>query len=188
MSTISICYGTTDGQTADVAEFIAGVVRRLGHRARVIDLKDPTANDLTDAALTDAALTGADAVLVGASIHVNAHESYVVDFVRANVATLTSLPTAFFSVSLSAYGDPAQGDRYIEEFCAETGWRPTGTLAVAGALRYTSYGILKRQLMKQIARDKGLSTDTRTDAVYTDWDAVAAFTEQFVAEVLPVSA
>lgn len=178
MSTISICYGTTDGQTADVAEFIAGVVRRLGHRARVIDLKD----------LTDDALTGADAVLVGASIHVNAHESYVVDFVRANVATLTSLPTAFFSVSLSAYGDPAQGDRYIEEFCAETGWRPTGTLAVAGALRYTSYGILKRQLMKQIARDKGLSTDTRTDAVYTDWDAVAAFTEQFVAEVLPVSA
>lgn len=183
MSTISICYGTTDGQTADVAEFIAGVVRRLGHRARVIDLKDPNAD-----ALTHDALTGADAVLVGASIHVNAHESYVVDFVRANVATLTSLPTAFFSVSLSAYGDPAQGDRYIEEFCAETGWRPTGTLAVAGALRYTSYGILKRQLMKQIARDKGLSTDTRTDAVYTDWDAVTAFTEQFVAEVLPVSA
>jgi menaquinone-dependent protoporphyrinogen oxidase len=183
VSTISICYGTTDGQTADVAEFIAGVVRRLGHRARVIDLKAPNAD-----ALTHDALTGADAVLVGASIHVNAHESYVVDFVRANVAALTSLPTAFFSVSLSAYGDPAQGDRYIEEFCAETGWRPTGTLAVAGALRYTSYGILKRQLMKQIARDKGLSTDTRTDAVYTDWDAVTAFTEQFVAEVLPVSA
>ena len=30
MSTISICYGTTDGQTADVAEFIAGVIRDRG--------------------------------------------------------------------------------------------------------------------------------------------------------------
>lgn len=178
MSTISICYGTTDGQTADVAEFIAGIVRDLGHRALVVDLKAPT---------TDA-LAGVDAVLVGASIHVNKHEPYVVDFVGANVDTLRSLPSAFFSVSLSVYGDPSQGDSYIEEFCTETGWQPTGTIAVAGALRYTSYGVLKKQLMKQIARDKKLSTDTSVDSVYTDWDAVRSFTEQFVTEALPVPA
>ena len=112
----------------------------------------------------------------------------MVDFVRAHADVLATLPTAFFSVSLSAYGDPAQGALYIEEFCAETGWSPTGTVAVAGALRYTSYGLLKRQLMKQIARDRKLSTDTSQDAVYTDWAAVRAFTEQFVAEALPVRA
>ena len=67
------------------------------------------------------ALAGVDAVLVGASIHVNRHEPYLVDFVRAHADLLATVPTAFFSVSLSAHGDPAQGARYIEEFCAETG-------------------------------------------------------------------
>ena len=178
MATLSICYGTTDGQTADVAEFIAEVVRDRGHRAIVIDLKHPTAD----------ALAGADAVLVGASIHMNKHESYVADFVAANLDTLRRLPSAFFSVSLSAQGDPSHAVSYIEQFCADTGWRPTGTLAVAGALRYTSYGVLKRQLMKQIARDKGLSTDTGSDAIYTDWNAVKAFTEQFLGEAVGVRA
>lgn len=174
MATISICYGTTDGQTAEVAEFIADLVRDRGHQAIVVDLKAPTGE----------ALAGVDAVFVGASIHVNKHEAYVVDFVRDNLETLQDLPGVFFSVSLSAYGDAEQGARYIEEFCAETGWQPTGTLAVAGALRYTSYGMLKRQLMKQIARDKGLSTDTRSDAVYTDWNRVRSFTEQFLTTAL----
>ena len=178
MATISICYGTTDGQTAEVAEFIAGVVRELGHTAVVIDLKTPTSD----------ALAGVDAVMVGASIHINRHEAYVADFVRQNLEMLDTLPTAFFSVSLSVYGDPGQGARYIGEFCTDTNWQPTGTLAVAGALRYTSYGVLKRQLMKQIARDKKLSTDTSVDAVYTDWDAVRSFTEQFVTEALPIPA
>ena len=94
------------------------------------------------------------------------------------------LPAAFFSVSLSAYGNPAQAAAYIEEFCADTGWQPAGVITIAGALRYTSYGLVKRQVMKQVARDKGLSTDTGTDAVYTDWNAVTRFTEQFVTEAV----
>lgn len=176
MATISICYGTTDGQTAEVADFIAGVVADLGHRAVVIDLAEPT----------DDALAGVDAVLIGASIHVNKHPGYVVDFVRANRETLRRLPSAFFSVSLSAHGDPAHANAYIAEFCADTDWLPNGSLAVAGALRYTSYGLLKRRLMRQIAKDKGLATDTGSDVVYTDWAAVRAFTEQFVAETVSV--
>jgi menaquinone-dependent protoporphyrinogen oxidase len=174
VATISICYGTTDGQTAAVAGHIAHVVEDLGHQAHVVDLKTLTAD----------ALAGADAVLVGASIHVNRHVPYVTDLVRAHREALHVLPSAFFSVSLSAYGDPAQAAAYIEEFCAETGWHPAGVIAVAGALRYTSYGLVKRQVMKQVARDKGLSTDTGTDAIYTDWNAVTAFTEQFVTDAL----
>lgn len=177
MATISICYGTNDGQTATVAEHIARVIEDLGHRAQVVDLKSPTTHPLT----------GADAVMVGASIHVNKHVPYVIDFVRANRDELQALRSAFFSVSLSAQGNPAQASGYIEEFCADTGWQPTDCIAIAGALRYTSYGLVKRQVMKQVARDKGLSTDTTADAIYTDWDAVTAFTERFVSEVTPVS-
>lgn len=174
MSTISICYGTTDGHTAEVARFIADVVLESGHRALLVDLKTEAAD----------ALAGADAVMIGASIHVNTHPEYVVDFVRAQAEALADLPSAFFSVSLSATGDPAQANRYIEDFCTATGWQPTETLAVAGAIRYTSYGVFKRQLMKQIAKDRGLSTNTRADASYTDWPAVKAFTERFVAQAV----
>lgn len=173
MATICICYGTTDGQTAEVAEYVAAGIRELGHVARVIDLKDPA----------DVALDGVDAVLVGASIHMNSHASYVVNFVKANLTTLRSLPSAFVSVSLSAYGDPARATGYIEQFCAQTGWQPNASIAVAGALRYTRYGVVKRGLMKQVAREKNLSTDTSVDAVYTDWDAVSAFTRDFVSKI-----
>lgn len=173
MATICICYGTTDGQTAEVADNIAATIRDLGHVARVVDLKDAGV----------VALGGVDAVLVGASIHLNSHAAYVVSFVKANLATLRSLPSAFVSVSLSAHGDPARATGYIDQFCVDTGWQPNTSIAVAGALRYTRYGLVKRGLMKQIAREKNLSTDTSVDAVYTDWDAVAAFTKDFVAKL-----
>ena len=173
MATICICYGTTDGQTAEVAEFIAETIREFGHVARVVDLKDPA----------DVGLDGVDAVLVGASIHMNSHPSYVVNFVKANLTTLRSLPSALVSVSLSAYGDPARATGYVEQFCTTTGWQPNASIAVAGALRYTQYGVVKRGLMKQIAREKNLSTDTSVDAVYTDWDAVTAFTKDFIAKI-----
>lgn len=173
MATICICYGTTDGQTAEVADYVAATIRDLGHVAQVVDLKDAGVVALTDV----------DAVLVGASIHMNSHPAYVVNFVRANLTTLQSLPSAFVSVSLSAHGDPARALGYIEHFCSETGWQPDSSIAVAGALRYTRYGVVKRGLMKQVAREKKLSTDTSVDAVYTDWDAVSAFTKDFVAKL-----
>lgn len=63
--------------------------------------------------------------------------------------------------------------------------RPTETVAFAGALRYTSYGFLKRQLMKQITKDKGLSTDTPHRHVYTDWAAVKSFSRRAAALTSP---
>lgn len=179
MATIAICYGTTDGQTADIAAFIAEVVREHGYQASVVDLNGSPNRDV---------LAGAAAVVVAASIHVNRHDSDVVAFVRANSAVLAPLPTAFVSVSLSVLGDPAQAAGYISDFLAATGWQPTRSISVAGALRYTSYGAIKRRLMRQVARERGLATDTTRDAVYTDWAAVREFTEQFVAEAVAAPA
>ncbi|MDN5762471.1 MAG: hypothetical protein L0H41_09170 [Microlunatus sp.] len=179
MSTITICYGTTDGQTAVIAEYISRVFSDLGHRAPIVDLRDGGDGG-------QGGLDAADAVLVGASIHVNQHAPYVVEFVRNNLSVLQAVPSAFFSVSLSAQGDAAKAAGYIEDFCAATGWRPADTLAVAGALRYTAYGFVKRQLMKQVARDKGLGTDTTRDFTYTDWSAVRSFVEQFATEATGV--
>ena len=38
MTKILIGYGTTEGQTARIAEYIADVIRDQGHEAQVLDL------------------------------------------------------------------------------------------------------------------------------------------------------
>jgi len=66
-----------------------------------------------------------------------------------------------------------------QRFLAATGWRPTVTKRVAGALMYTRYNWLKRWVMKKIAGKAGGDTDTRRDYEYTDWSDVRAFAERF---------
>ena len=57
----------------------------------------------------------------------------------------------------------------------------------SGALLYTQYGFLKRRLMKRIAGDKpgDLGTDVSRDYVYTEWDGVTRFAEDFLDELAP---
>lgn len=52
----------------------------------------------------------------------------------------------------------------------------------AGALLYTHYGFLKRHMMKRITSSKGSAdTDLSRDYVYTEWDGVRRFAEDFLA-------
>jgi menaquinone-dependent protoporphyrinogen oxidase len=175
MIRILIAYGTSEGQTARIAEYLAHVIRDQGYEAYPIDI------DRSGAPEPD----GYDAVIVGASIHMGKHENYVRDFVRKNRDTLERLPSAFFSVSLAAHDDSEDARKevegYIEKFVQETGWRPAKVGRFAGALLYTRYGFFKRWIMKKIARDKGNpDADTSRDYVYTDWDSVKRFAEEFL--------
>jgi len=173
---VYIPYGTTEGQTAKIAEYIADVVRAHGHEADAVDIKDAAAD-----------LDSYDGVIVGASIHMGKHDKHVRDYVQENRDALTRLPAALFSVSLAAHGDHAEAERYVEEFEQETGWRPTHVALFGGALLYTHYGFVKRHLMKKIAGDKpgGLGTDTSRDYVYTEWDGVKQFAEDFLRQLAP---
>lgn len=176
MTTIYVPYGTSEGQTSTIAEYVADVIRDHGHQAQAVDIKGAG----------DDVLDGCDGVIVGASIHMGKHAKHVGDFVRKNRATLERLPSALFSVSLAAHGDTQEAERYVEEFEEETGWHPAKVALFAGALLYTRYGFLKRHLMKRIARDKpgDLGTDTSRDYVYTEWDGVRRFAEDFLQEVV----
>src|SRR5215204_7246700 len=86
MFRVLIPYGTTEGLTARISEYVAEVVR--GHEADTVDLKGSVGPEPDDY----------DAVIVGASIHMGKHEVYVLDFVRENRETLERLPSAFFTV------------------------------------------------------------------------------------------
>jgi menaquinone-dependent protoporphyrinogen oxidase len=171
-----IPYGTTEGLTAKISEYVAEVVRGHGHEADVVDLEDRL----------DPEPGGYDAVIVGASIHMGKHENYVLDFVRKNRDALERLPSAFFSVSMAAHDNAEEAEGYIEEFVRQTGWRPAKVGLFGGALLYTQYGFIKRHLMKKIARDKGNpDTDTSRDYIYTEWDGVKHFVEEFLETLVP---
>ncbi len=114
------------------------------------------------------------------SIHVGKHEAYVADFVRRNRGQLERLPSAFVSVSMAAHGDEPSAESYVAKFEEETGWRPRHVAMFGGALLYSQYNFLKRQLMKKIVKDKGSrDLDTSRDYIYTEWDGVKHFTEEF---------
>ena len=175
MKKLLITYGTTEGQTAKIASFTRDVLRDLGHDVEMRDVKD----------MRDTIPAGYDGVIVGASIHMGKHDKHVVDFVRKNQDALARLRSAFFSVSLAAHGDTAEAEGYVDQFEEETGWRPDKVALFGGALLYTQYGFIKRHMMKKIAGDKpgNLGTDLSRDYVYTEWDGVKRFAEDFATDL-----
>ena len=172
MANIYVPYGSVEGQTAQIAEYMAELIRAHGHQADAADLNQSG----------DTLPGGYDGVIVAASVHVGKHEGSVTDFVKKNLGELDRLPSALVSVSLAAHGDEQSAEGYVEKFEEETGWRPAHVGLFAGALLYTHYGFIKKRIMKKIASDKGsLDTDTTRDYVYTEWDGVQRFTEDFLA-------
>ena len=99
MSKILIAYGTSEGQTAKIAQQLAGFIRAQGH--------DAFTGDIARGAPAPA---GYQAVIVGASVHKGKHQRWVVDYVRRNRPALERLPSAFFSVSLAIQDGSEKGE------------------------------------------------------------------------------
>lgn len=182
MPRILIAYDTTEGQTRKIAQFMGDAVRRAGRDVQVVDIRRPPSGF---------ALDGFDAVLVGASIHLGKHSGRLLKFVRRHQVRLKAVPSAFFSVSLSAAGsDKEKNDarRFVEELLRQSEWSPAVKAAFAGGLMYREYGLLKRWMMKKIAKGGGKDTDTSKNHEYTDWTAVERFVGEFLAGLEPCHA
>ncbi len=176
MMRVLLAYGSEEGQTAKIAERIADELRRQNIDVDLINCR---------AVSRDFVLQGYDAAMIGASIHMGRHQRYVVDFVQLFREELDSLPSAFFTVCLTAKSD-ALADReqvaaYVQEFVAATEWRADRMAVFAGALPYTQYGMIKRFVMQRINRDAGGDADTSRDYEYTDWASVDEFAQEFLA-------
>ena len=160
-------YATTEGQTRRIAERLVAVLHRHGLDSCAIDMAaHPHGIDWTR-------VRGA---LVGASLHVGRHQREAESFVRAHAASLSAIPSAFFSVSLAAASsnqeEVAEARRIAAAFPPAAGWTPLTIVSFAGCLAYTKYGFLKRLLMKRIARKEGAPTDTSRDYELTNWENV----------------
>lgn len=166
---ILIAFGTTEGQTARIAERIAARLAEAGHTISLADLEreqpDPG---------------GFDSVVVGASVHLGKYQGEVTRWVARHVATLNAMPSWFYGVSLSEAGGltadgHAAAQAVIDGFLETSGWHPVGSTSLAGALMYREYNWLKRRMLKAIVAKAGGDTDTSRDYEYTDWFAVDRF-------------
>ena len=173
MPRILIVYGTTDGQTAKICYFLASEMMRVGAEV-----------DLVEAGTRSVELAGHDAVVVAASVHAQGHQRSIIRWAHDHAAALGAVPNAFISVCLGVLQKEPKVrrdlDRIQERFRERTGWCPNRVKEVAGALKYTRYGWLKRMAMRYIAGRAGGSTDTSCDHEYTDWSDLKGFARSFV--------
>lgn len=174
MVTILIPYATSEGQTARVVDRIAERLRDAGHTVEL---------ERVERVPTDVSVADYDAVIVACSIHAGNHQPAIVAFAKRQREALSTRPSGFVQLSLSAASDEPdrQGEAagYVESFFAETGWRADLIGNFAGAIRYSEYNFLLRFVMKRIAKSSTGDTDTARDYEYTDWTAVEAFADDF---------
>ncbi|HKG64875.1 MAG TPA: flavodoxin domain-containing protein [Solirubrobacteraceae bacterium] len=169
MTRILVVYASTHGHTGKIATRVA---QTIGASA---DLRDI-------AAASELEPSQYDAVVLGASVHAGHHQKAVLEWARANAGALNELPSAFFSVCLTAADDTDEARRasqaYIDEALEKTGWRPRIARTFAGAIQYREYDMFTRLLIRLMMRHGGHPTDTSRDHDFTDWDAVDRFAEE----------
>ena len=176
-SRILVVYGTTHGQTATIAAFLQLALERRGCQVTVSNVKEPPTPSLDQF----------QGIIVGASVIARGHQPAIAAFIRDNLETLNSMPSAFFSVSASAGSSREEGRaaarRLRDAFLTETGFHPNLSECIAGAIKYTRYNFLLRWYMKKASQKNGGSTDTSRDHEYTDWAQVETFAQQFAERV-----
>lgn len=178
MKRILIVYGSTDGQTRKIAQVLAEDFRA---RLCSVDVLDAGGRLLPRGPETY------DGVIVAASVHIGAFQTSVARWVRAHAKALSRRPTAFLAVCLAILEKRPEPREDIEEimqrFFTRSGWQPSMTKVVAGAIRYTQYPWLKKWMMKRIVAKAGGGTDTTHDYEYTDWNDLRAFAAEFVTQL-----
>ncbi len=168
-----ILFSTRDGQTREIASYIASELKELGVESDVVNLHRNA----------DIGWDNYDRVIIGASIRYGHFHSSVDAFVKKHQRALNSMPSAFFSVNLvarKAEKRTPQTNSYTRKFLLASPWRPDHCAVFAGALRYPRYGWLDRVMIRFIMKMTGGETDVRKEVVYTDWQQVARFAHEIV--------
>ena len=180
-SRVLVVYGTSYGQTAKIARFVADALTASGHAATLVNAAELGRRCALPHGLSPRDFDG---VIVASSIIVRRHQKSVRRFVRAHHQALNAVPSAFVSVSASAASRDvakfAETLRISGEFTRDAGWRPGLVESVAGAIAYTRYSPLVRWMLRRISASEGGPTDTSRDHELTDWGQVGRFVEAFV--------
>jgi menaquinone-dependent protoporphyrinogen oxidase len=154
-------------------------VRERGHEANVYDTASPMSVPEIDVF---------NAVIVAASVHEAHHQDSAVNFATAHRDQLARKSSAFVSVSLSAAtaGGRAEAQQYVDRFIAATGWSPTKTLLLGGALRWSECDYFQREVLKHILLKGAIAPKEAVNYEFTDWAALESFIDDFLASCVRV--
>ena len=170
-----IVYGTTEGQTRKIAEYLKSEAEKTGAEVT-----------LCDASIEQVKPEKFKAVMIASSMHTEKYQTSVIHYIKSNLAALNDMPTAFVSVSLSAMAESYDPESYNEmksltaDFLTETGWKPVAIEYAAGALRYTQYDFFKKFTLRQLTKKIGGNNDTTVNHEYTDWTRLGKFLKTFI--------
>jgi menaquinone-dependent protoporphyrinogen oxidase len=174
-----IAYATTDGQTRKIARFAADRLTARGHSVELMNVEDAEGLDLSRF----------DGALLAGSLHVGGYQKALADFVTEASDQLALMPTLFLAVSLSAAGNDPEDwaglRKCLAGFETDTGWTPGRVEHVAGAFRFTEYDFFRAWAMRRIADQKGEAVEAGTNKEYTDWAALGAALDAWVADLAP---
>lgn len=176
MKPLLVVYGTTEGQTRKISEFIADRLRKAGKEVDLVDSAAPEAEQISPI------YAGA---FIGGSAHYDRHQSALTHFVKENIGWLNVIPTVFFSVNLAMlHSDPqlrGEARRCADVFLEETGLKPYKAHLIAGALKYAQYDFFKRALLRYLVKPGGIQADAVSDVEYTDWGELGRFVDEYLA-------
>jgi menaquinone-dependent protoporphyrinogen oxidase len=171
---ILVVHAGREGQSAKIAAYAAKRLTETGHSADCAGLKDGEQPDPA----------GYSAFIAVGSVHIGQHEPELKSFVERNLQSLSKMPGALFSVSLSAAEGPGRDEegarQQAQAFLDDCGWTPERVETLAGALRFSKYGMITRVFMQQLMKRVGVETDRRHDIEYTDWSRVDRAIDGFV--------
>lgn len=174
MARILIVYESKYGQTEKIAKFLSNRMLTQGHSVNLLNLRNR--ETLSPA--------NYDGIVVGAGLYMRRYPRALVKWVQTHSKTLSQRPTAFFSVCLAVMQSDLKTQRDLHvienDFFKKTKWYPKRREAFAGALSYTKYSWLTKQVMKIMARASGGDADTSKDYEYTSWKDVSRFSDNFI--------
>ncbi|MDJ0640125.1 MAG: flavodoxin domain-containing protein [Paracoccaceae bacterium] len=170
---VLVIYGTVEGQTKKIAEFVADHCRSEDHTVEIFD----TATDPVTASVKDF-----DKVVLAASVHERRHPRDFEAFVSGYQDDLAERDTMMLSVSLNA-AFPAgmeEAQDYLVEMKMRTGLEPIAELLVAGAVRQATYDYYAKQVLQHVVLRDHDFDPTKGDYEFTDWDALTAALKGFL--------
>lgn len=170
---VLIIFGTVEGQTRKISEFVEQQIRSAGHEVELFDTEDRLASLSFD---------GIDKVVLAAPVHESRHPKSFEVFVSASLAELKVRQTLLISVSLKAAFPEGieEAQDYLTEMEMRTGLEPNKKALVAGAVRMNSYGYYESQIIQNVAldgRDVSLVDGVRE---FTDWDSLGVEITDFL--------
>ncbi|MDL1923501.1 flavodoxin [Chloroflexi bacterium CFX3] len=169
MQKILIAYASKAGSTAEVAEFIAKVMREAGAAVDVRPVRD----------VRD--ISAYQGVLLGSAIRMGKVLPEVVNFAKTHAAALAHLPVAYFNVNMTLKDDTPENrtivDAYLDPLRAIC--TPVSTAAFAGKMDYSRLGWLLRFFF---SRSKGKEENPIPEGNWLDWEKIRTW----ALEVLPL--